>query len=229
VVDAAKKKPHLKVMCGFSRRFDASYRDAFERSDSGAFGRPTIFRSQTCDKLDPSGFFVQYAEFSGGIFVDCNVHDIDLTPWFFGQDSMIKSVCAWGVTAVQPDLKKHGDVDNGIDVIKFYGGKLAYIYSSRMMAAGQHDITEIVGTEGKLVVNGNPQQNLVEISGATGIRREIPAHYYGRFEQAFVGEANEFTAACLDGTNSPFKLSGAVQAVKIGCALQESLRSGKKI
>ena len=70
VVDAAAKKPHLKVMCGFSRRFDASYRDAFERMDSGAIGRPSIFRSQTCDKLDPSGFFVAYAEFSGGIVVN---------------------------------------------------------------------------------------------------------------------------------------------------------------
>lgn len=76
VVDAAKKKPHLKVMCGFSRRFDASYRDAWRKMDEGLIGRPSIFRSQTCDKLDPSGFFVAYAEFSGGIFVDCNVHDM---------------------------------------------------------------------------------------------------------------------------------------------------------
>jgi myo-inositol 2-dehydrogenase/D-chiro-inositol 1-dehydrogenase len=76
VVDAAKRKPHLKVMCGFSRRFDASYRDAWQKMDEGAIGRPSIFRSQTCDKLDPSGFFVAYAEFSGGIFVDCNVHDM---------------------------------------------------------------------------------------------------------------------------------------------------------
>lgn len=64
---------------------------------------------------------------------------------------------------------------------------------------------------------------------ANGIRREIPQHYYGRFEQAFVTEANEFTAACLDDTKLPFKLTGAVQAVKIGCALQESLNSGLKI
>jgi len=71
VVTAAAKKPHLKVMCGFSRRFDASYRDAMDKMESGMIGRPSIFRSQTCDVLDPSGFFVAYAQFSGGIFVDC--------------------------------------------------------------------------------------------------------------------------------------------------------------
>lgn len=229
VVDAANKKPHLKVMCGFSRRFDASYRDAFNKMDSGLIGRPSIFRSQTCDKLDPSGFFVAYAEFSGGIFVDCSIHDIDLALWFFGQDSRVKSVVSSGITAVQPELRKHKDVDNAVGIVEFYGGQIAYLFCSRMMAAGQDDATEIIGTDGKLQVNAQPMSNLVNIYEAGGIKREIPGDYYGRFEQAFVNEANEFTAACLDNTKLPMKLSGAVQAVKIGCALQESLNSGKKI
>ncbi|KAK3697292.1 hypothetical protein LTR37_017525 [Vermiconidia calcicola] len=218
VVDAAAQKPHLKVMCGFSRRFDASYRDAFSRTKSGDIGQASIIRSQTCDKLDPSGFFVDYAQFSGGIFVDCNVHDIDLTLWFFGQDSAVKSVTA-----------RWGDVDNGVGIVEFWGGKIAYFYGSRMMAAGQHDMTEVIGTEGKVVINGTPQTNLVEMHESTGVRREIPLNYYGRFAEAFVTESNEFTECCLDDKPLPFKLTGAVQAVKIGCALQESLRSGRKI
>jgi myo-inositol 2-dehydrogenase/D-chiro-inositol 1-dehydrogenase len=197
--------------------------------DAGSIGRPSVFRSQTCDKLDPSGFFVAYAEFSGGIFVDCNIHDIDLALWFLGQDSVVKSVAAIGICAVQPELRKHQDVDNGIAMVEFWGGKVAYFYSSRMMAAGQHDMTEIIGTEGKLSVNANPTGTLVELWQAAGVGREIPSDYHGRFEYAFVTEANEFTAACLDNTKLPFKLSGAVQAVKIGCALQESLNSGRKI
>lgn len=229
MVDAANTKPHLKVLCGFSRRFDASYRDAWERVDSGAIGRPSIFRSQTCDKLDPSGFFVAYAEFSGGTFVDCNIHDIDLALWFFGQDSVVKSVSAVGITAVQPELRKFQDVDNGVGMVEFWGGKIAYFYSSRMMAAGQHDMTEIIGTNGKLSVNANPIGKLVELSESSGVRREIPQDYWGRFEYAFVTEANEFVEACLENKKLPFKLSGAVQAVKIGCALQESLNSGKMI
>ncbi|KAI0011021.1 hypothetical protein F4779DRAFT_626855 [Xylariaceae sp. FL0662B] len=229
VVDAAQTKPRLKVMCGFSRRFDASYREARERVASGALGKASVFRSQTCDKLDPSGFFVAYAEFSGGIFVDCNIHDIDLALWFLGQDSAVKSVAASGITAVQPDLRKHGDVDNGVGVVEFWGGTIAVFYCSRMMAAGQHDMTEVVGTAGKLTVNANPVGSLVELHEPAGVRREIPADYYGRFEHAFVTEAHEFTAACLDDTPLPFKLEGAVQAVRIGCALQESLRSEKKI
>ena len=71
--------------------------------------------------------------------------------------------------------------------------------------------------------------NLVNIYEPTGIRREIPPHYYGRFREAFITEANEFTACCLDNKEPPFRIEGAVAAVKIGCALQESLISGKKI
>ncbi|KAH8661182.1 hypothetical protein BGZ61DRAFT_485530 [Ilyonectria robusta] len=227
VVDAAKAKPYLKVLCGFSRRFDKSYRDAYKRVNS--IGGPAIFRSQTCDKLDPSGFFVQYAEFSGGIFVDCTIHDIDLALWFLGDGCAVKSITASGITAVEPDLRKHRDVDNGIGIVEFWNDKIAYFYCSRMMAAGQHDMTEIIGPKGKLVVNGTPMVSLVEMHESNGVRRELPANYYERFEYAFVTMANEFTAACLDNTPLPFELSGAVKALTISVALQESMNTGKKI
>ncbi|KAJ5317357.1 hypothetical protein PENANT_c034G05670 [Penicillium antarcticum] len=233
VVDAyrksQKKNPNQKVICGFSRRFDASYRDAYKRMANGDIGTPSVFRSQTCDKLDPSGFFVAYAEFSGGIFVDCSIHDIDLALWFFGEESRVKSVTAVGITAVQPDLRKHNDRDNAVGIVEFYGGKIAQLYCSRMMAAGQMDCTEVFGTTGQIAINTQPQSNLVNLFESTGVRREIPPDYYGRFREAFITEANEFTASCLDNLPAPMSLEGAVAAVRVGCALQESLISGKKI
>ena len=216
-------------MCGFSRRFDASYRDAYHKMTSDFIGTPSVMRSQTCDKLDPTGFFVEYAQFSGGIFVDCSIHDIDLALWFFGQDSRVKSVAAVGITAVEPDLRKHNDRDNAVGLVEFHNGKMAYFYASRMMAAGQEDTTEIIGTHGKLAINSQPALNLVHIYDGSGVRREIPQHYYDRFENAFVTEANEFTASVLDKTELPLKLDVAVQAVGIGAALQEALITGKKI
>ncbi|KAF2766551.1 hypothetical protein EJ03DRAFT_329936 [Teratosphaeria nubilosa] len=97
------------------------------------------------------------------------------------------------------------------------------------MSAGQTDTTEVIGTHGKLAINANPGNNLVEFHEPNGIRREIAQTYYDRFEPAFVRESNEFTEACLDDKELPFKLQGAVQALKIGTYLQDSLRSGKKL
>ncbi|QGA14090.1 hypothetical protein EYB26_001743 [Talaromyces marneffei] len=229
VVDAAAKRPDLKVMCGFSRRFDESYRDAHAKMEAGLIGRPSVFRSQTCDVLDPSGFFVAYAQFSGGIFVDCSIHDIDLALWFFGEDSKVRSVSAVGITAVEPGLREHNDRDNAVGVIEFIDGRIAYLFASRMMASGQEDSTEIIGTKGKLTVNLVPQDNLVRIYEPGGIRHELPQNYYGRFKNAFAREAVEFTDCCLDDIEVPVKLASAVTAVRIGAALQESMITENKI
>ena len=216
-------------MCGFSRRFDDSYGDAYQKVGEGLIGKPSIFRSQTCDKWDPSGRFISYAEFSGGIFVDCSIHDIDLCLWFFGRDAVVKSVAAVGVTAVAPELRDYKDRDNAVGIVEFYGDKVAYFYCSRMMAAGQEDTTEIIGTEGKLTVNMAPTKNLVNIHVEGGVKKEIPQDYFQRFEKAFVTEGAEFVKACLDNTALALDLQEAVRAVNIGRALQDSLISGKKI
>lgn len=142
---------------------------------------------------------------------------------------MVKSVSAVGITAVSPDLRKYNDRDNAVGIIEFWNGKIAQLYCSRMMAAGQEDVTEITGTEGKLTINTQPAKNLVSVYESSGIRREIPSDYYGRFRDAFITEANEFTACCLDDTELSMRLEGAVDAVRIGCALQESLVTGVKI
>jgi myo-inositol 2-dehydrogenase/D-chiro-inositol 1-dehydrogenase len=229
----AARHPHIKLMCGFSRRFDASYRAAHARTLAGTIGRPTILRSQTCDMAPADWtFFVEYSQHSGGIFVDCAIHDIDLALWFFSTSGALpkpKSVVAFGVTALQPALAAHGDVDNGVGVVEFWGGQIAYFYASRMNAPGQHDMTEIIGTAGKLVVNGTPATDLLEAHLPGGVQRGIPQNYYERFEHAFVAEAREFTDAVLEGREVPVDIRSSVEAVRIAGALQESLREGKKI
>lgn len=141
----------------------------------------------------------------------------------------MKSCTAFGVTALEPDLAKHGDVDNGVGVVEFHSGQIAYFYSSRMNPPGQHDMTEIIGTKGKLAVNANPSTGLLESHTSKGIERDIPQNYYERFEQAFVEEARQFVDSVLEDKQVPIDLESSMEAVKIGVALQESLRSGKKI
>jgi predicted dehydrogenase len=113
----------------------SSYQSAYGKVEQGQIGRPTILRSQTCDKHDPSGFFVEYAAWSGGVFVDMSVHDIDLTLWFFGNQILPKSISAHGCIAVQPGLAQHKDVDNAVGIVEFWGGQIAYYYCSRMMVS----------------------------------------------------------------------------------------------
>ncbi|KAJ4327326.1 hypothetical protein N0V84_002224 [Fusarium piperis] len=94
-----KKHPKQKVMCGFSRRFDASYRDAHQKVMSGDLGR---------------------LAHAAGIFIHTSIHDVDLALWFLGHESVVKTISSAGVTAVQQDMLDHTDRDNALTIIEFY-------------------------------------------------------------------------------------------------------------
>ncbi|KAL5356973.1 hypothetical protein BJX96DRAFT_172103 [Aspergillus floccosus] len=229
VVDAANANPSIKVMAGFSRRFDASYRDAHDKiAAHRSIGSPFLVRSNTCDLRDDTGFFVRYAARNGGIFVDCAIHDIDLSLWFL--DNPVPKACwATGTLQHHPELKELSDVDNAVGVVEFWGGKIAYFYCSRTQAHGHDVCTEITGTEGKVMVNVIPRQNNVVLADKLGMRHEVQEEYWQRFEDAFAREANEFVDAVLGGRPVPVPLETGIMVMKIGQALQHALISGEVV
>lgn len=229
MVDAAKANPSVKVMAGFSRRFDASYRDACNKIyQQRSIGSPFMVRSNTCDLRDESGFFVRYAARNGGIFVDCAIHDIDLSLWYLNNPTP-KACWAAGTLQHHPELKELADVDNAVGVVKFWGGKIAYFYCSRTQAHGHDVCTEITGTEGKLMVNVIPRQNNVVLADRLGMRHEVQEEYWQRFEDAFAREANEFVDAVVKDGPVPVPLETGITVMKIGQALQHALLSGEVV
>jgi myo-inositol 2-dehydrogenase/D-chiro-inositol 1-dehydrogenase len=218
----AAKYSRLKVMIGFVRRFDVSYRDAHEKIARGTIGRPILVRSQTLDKHDPSGFFVRFSATSGGIFLDMSVHDIDCARWLLGNPDPVRAY-ATGTVAVHEGLHQWQDVDNGVAICEFEGGRIAYFYASRTMAHGFEALTEIVGTEGRLTVGGNPRLDLVDIADAHGVRNECTPTFYERFEDAFAREAQAFVDTVRNDLPPPLTLRDATEATRIGIALRESL------
>lgn len=234
VVAEAERYTHLQVTIGFMRRFDPSYQDAYARVQDGAIGRPFLVRSQTTDLNDPNGFFVRFAPTSGGIFLDCTVHDIDVARWLLG-NPRAKRVYASGTIALHEGLREAGDVDNGVAICEFEGGQLAMFYASRTMAHGNDSSSEVIGTAGALTIGRNPRRDRVEIYDATGIRNTCTPDFFERFEEAFLIEARAFVAAVRarrEGhtpQQSGATLADACEATRIGCALRESLRTGQAV
>ena len=218
----------LKVMIGYGRRFDPSNRDAYDKIQSGLIGKPFLVRSQNLDLNDPSGFFVRFAPTSGGIFLDCTVHDIDLARWFLGNPKPVR-VFAAGTVAIHDGLRELGDVDNGVATCEFADGKLACFYASRTMAHGHETSTEIFGTQGRLAIGENPRLNRVEISDAHGVRNECTPTFYERFEEAFLRETMHFVDAVLDDRQPALTLHDATEATRIAIALRESLHARRAI
>ena len=225
VLAVAARHPDQVAMVGFVRRFDPSYLNAQASIAAGDIGRPFLVRSQTCDQNDPDGFFVRFAPTSGGIFMDCSVHDIDLARWMLGRPKALRAF-ATGTVALHPDLKQFGDVDNGLAIVEFEGGARAVLYASRTMAHGHETSTEVIGTEGKLTVGEHAARDRVVRSDAHGVRHAVVKDFYERFESAFAAEMAAFVSACRGEQALTLTLSDALEATRIGLAITRSLHTG---
>lgn len=218
----AALQPDLKVMVGFVRRFDTSYRHAHARIRQGHIGRPLMVRSHTLDKDDPGGFFVRYSEASGGIFVDMSVHDIDAARWLLGVSDVTR-VFSTGIVGVHEGLREWRDVDNGVATCEFATGEIATIYASRTMAHGFECMTEVIGTEGRIAIGDESRLDRVVMSDRHGVRHECAPTFYERFEDAFLREDVEFVQAVIEDRPPPLTLRDATEATRISLALRESL------
>lgn len=221
----AKDFPQLVAMVGFVRRFDPSYAEAKAAIDQGELGKPFLVRSQTCDQNDPDGFFVKFAPTSGGIFMDCSVHDIDLARWMLGNPKATR-VFASGTIALHPGLAECGDVDNGLAIVEFDGGQRAVFYASRTMPHGHETTTEVIGTSGTLQVGMGAHASRVQYRDAGGVGHRALPDFFARFGDAFRREMEAFVAACRGEQPSPLTLNDATEATRIGQAITQSLRSG---
>jgi myo-inositol 2-dehydrogenase / D-chiro-inositol 1-dehydrogenase len=235
VVDVARRHADRQVTIGFMRRFDPSYQDAYVKVQAGAIGRPFLVRSQTCDLNDPEGFFVRFAPTSGGIFLDCTVHDIDVARWLLGKPRATR-VYAAGAIALHEGLRESGDVDNGVAICEFEGGRIAMFYASRTMAHGNDTSSEVIGTAGALAIGHIPRANRVEIYDATGVRSACTPTFFDRFEEAFLIEAQAFVAAVAarkggetGEAGQGATLEDALEATRIGQALRQSLQTGAAV
>ncbi|MGV2865606.1 Gfo/Idh/MocA family oxidoreductase [Achromobacter sp. AGC39] len=223
---AASARPDLIAMVGFVRRFDPSHARAFDSVQQGDIGRPFLVRSQTCDRLDPDGAFLAFAPTSGGIFMDCSVHDIDLARWMLGNPKATRAFAS-GTIAVHEGLAAMGDVDNGMAIVEFEGGARAVFYASRTFLHGHEQHTEIIGTQGKLLIGqGAPRDHIVRSDGQ-GVRHQATGDFFERFSDAFRHELAAFVDACRRGAISPLSLQDATEATRIARAVTASLHHGQ--
>lgn len=241
----AARYPHLLATIGFMRRFDPSYKDAFDKIQSGAIGRPFLVRSQTTDKNDEDGFFVRFSATSGGIFLDCTVHDIDVARWLLGKPRA-KRVFAAGAVALHEGLREFGDVDNGVAICEFEDGKLAMFYASRTQAHGNDTHSEVIGTAGALAIGydqryevlgstgmlqaGNVRPTEVTAYSKTEVSSDVPeAFFLERYRAAYALEIAHFFDAVTHGKPVRTTVADGLKALELAEAATRSWREGRAV
>jgi myo-inositol 2-dehydrogenase/D-chiro-inositol 1-dehydrogenase len=138
----------LILQVGFWRRFSQPYRVLRSLLRNGHIGEIKGLRASQWDAQPPAAEFCA-PEQSGGIEIDCGVHEFDLASWLLGND--VISVTAHAAPPV-PALAAVGDRDTVFGLARLSDEKVMTIDLTRT-AGGRDSIrTEVVGEEGSIVV-----------------------------------------------------------------------------
>ena len=223
----AARYPDQLAVVGFVRRFDPSYRYAWNKVAEGAIGTPYLVRSQTIDKDTIADWQIKYVTKSGGIFHDFNIHDIDLARWFL--QSEIKTVWSVGGAYKYPAFKEAGDADHVMSTCVFENNTMAVINAGRTAMQGHDTYTEITGTHGSLRIGRPAAKNRVEIYDKHGIRKECVETFWDRFETAFLLMTQDFISCIREGRQPELSLTDARQATQAAIAFTKSFKEQKLV
>jgi inositol 2-dehydrogenase len=217
----AVRNARVKLQIGFHRRFDPDWVAARTRIAAGELGEVMLFRTSLRDKGPPPARFL-----SGTLrmFADTSIHDLDTARWMIGE---IEEVTVFG-NAIADDIKKLGDVETAVIVLRFESGALGVIDNSRSAGYGYECTTEILGSQATIRVGDNLRGSVEWLMGGT-VRRDLVYDYVERFPQAYLAEMEEFvTSVAEDGAVSVTGEDG-LAAFTLAAAADLSLREKRTV
>ncbi|HAF14392.1 MAG TPA: inositol 2-dehydrogenase [Blastocatellia bacterium] len=209
---------------GFMRRFDKGYVAAKRKIEEGAIGTPVVFKSSSRDPNRPSLEYLDPTH-SGGLLVDCGIHDFDLARWFMGD---IASVYSIGGTLAYPEMKEIGDIDNAITSLYFLSGALGVIDLSRNGVYGYDIRTEILGTEGTIKI-GYLRETPILVMTKEGICHDTVPYFTERFEQAYITQLQDFVENVLRSKPPAVSCADGVAALQASAAATLSFNENRPV
>lgn len=142
VGDAARRYG-VTLRVAFWRRFVPELAHLRARIADGEFGTLSFLSSCQWDHEPPSAQFLDPAS-SGGMVVDCGVHDFDLLHWLTGQEVMSATglpATVWSIPAVP------GDAETLTLSLRLSGGAVAAVSMGRRHPPGEFQALQVVGTQ----------------------------------------------------------------------------------
>jgi myo-inositol 2-dehydrogenase/D-chiro-inositol 1-dehydrogenase len=220
--EIAGNKP--RVMIGFNRRFDPSFKALRERVQRGEIGTLELAVITSRDPAPPPA---TYLKTSGGLMRDMSIHDFDMARYLAGD---IAQVHAFGANLVDPGIGKLGDIDTCTISLRARAGALIQINNSRRCVYGYDQRIEAFGSNGMLQA-GNQYATSVESWGAerTGAREPVLHFFIERYREAYTSEVDAFVSSLEQGQPMSPDFGDGLQALRLAVAADESLRTGQVV
>jgi predicted dehydrogenase len=214
---AAERELVLQV--GFWRRFAPPWRVAKDCIAAGEIGRPLMVRLAQWDADPPPPTFCDPAV-SGGLAIDCGVHEFDLAEWLTGRP--ITRVAAWALPIVDAGVGAAGDVDNLVAVLELEGGAVATVDLSRNARYGDDVRTEVLGSDGALLIDLLPVSR-TRLGTASGMRELADSVVDDAMAAGVAGQARAFAAAVRGEAVEVPLAPASRRATRIGRAVMEAV------
>jgi predicted dehydrogenase len=213
---------NLVLQIGFWRRFSSPWEAARKALQAGAIGDPVMIRLSQWDANPPPPEFCD-PDVSGGLAVDCGVHEFDLAEWLTG--STVSSVVGRNMRLVDAAVGGSGDVDNLVAILDLANSVTATVDLSRNSRYGDDIRTEILGSQGALLIDSMPTGR-TRVATAEGIHVLEDSRTEDVMANGIANQARAFVS-CIRGEtiDVPTAVSSA-RAVAIGRAIQRSAETG---
>jgi myo-inositol 2-dehydrogenase/D-chiro-inositol 1-dehydrogenase len=159
----------LRLHVGFWRRHAWPYREALRLIADGTIGAPRLLRLAQWDGAPPPAAFCDPAV-SGGIELDCGVHECDLASWLCG--SPVVEAFARGAPT-RGEIAAVGDVESLAGLLVLAAGQPVTIDLARTAANEDIVRSEIVGEHGSLICEAHGAGTLA-VRTDEGVREVAP-------------------------------------------------------
>mmetsp|Transcript_43153 Transcript_43153/g.116573 ORF Transcript_43153/g.116573 Transcript_43153/m.116573 type:complete len:406 (-) Transcript_43153:411-1628(-) len=222
----ACKIADVKLMTALQRRFDPNFARVREAITNNEIGSPIV--AKLCSR-DPAPPPFSYVEGSGGIFKDMAVHDLDMSRFLMGEEP--EAILAYGACMIDKEIEKLPGAeayDTASVIIKYPGGKHAFIDVCRQAPYGYDQRAEVLGTKGMIQTdNMYPNTARVYTNSFTG-NADMPYDFFmSRYKEAYIRESEAFCKALVNDEPSPCSGEDGLFALIMAIAAEKSAAEGR--
>lgn len=215
-IEAVAARRVLQV--GFWRRFAPPWATAKRLLVEGAIGKPLMVRLSQWDADPPPAQFCD-PDKSGGLAIDCGVHEYDLAEWLTGM--RVHKTTSFPLPLVDESLGAVGDIDNLVVVLELEQGVVATVDLSRNCRYDDDVRTEILGERGAIFVDMLPTGR-TRLATADGVSIVPGSETGDAFAAGVLRQAEAFARAVAGENVDVPGAEASSRAVATGLAVQRA-------
>jgi myo-inositol 2-dehydrogenase/D-chiro-inositol 1-dehydrogenase len=167
---------------------------------------------------------VRFCPSSGGLVADMMTHDYDTARWLTGSEA--DTIFGVGGVYAFEGLKKVGDIDNAVLLMKFKNGVMVQLEASRNSAVGYHAPMEVYGSKGAIRVGDHAYKDRIVWLDEEGTHRSYSEWFFEYWEPTYLAEMQDFVDSIIEDRAPLVGLEDGYKAVEWAFTAAEAVEKG---